>query len=624
MVGGAGLANTQRWSRVLDDSLPRLGLTAAMFAVGVVAGVAIASLTSAGRESAVPEEHGTATDCGGGIETLHIAADEAVVTIVEQLAERYTSELLAAGRQCIPIEVRPVTASAVVGRLTNGWRSSTHGPRPDVWIPKSTMWVELARAQLDNASVIPEDPTVLARSPTVMAMPRPMAEQLGWPEQRLTWEDLLQLADSDSGWAAADKPDWGAFRLDLTDPRYTTTGLQALLALDMAGARENTETATLLSLFRVQRALADIDASSTETLERYATADRPLEALSATPLEERELWRFNQAGTSSPWQSEQASDTPSDRPDLVAVYPEGGGDIAMESDYPYVLLNAPWVGRDVMEFAEEFGEYLLSDAGSAMFTDAGFRSRDNMPGEVLRADDSLRAMRDVSAQPPGALPEVGEFRKLRSSWVIVPRVSRTLFVVDVSGSMVQPVPGTGKTRLDATVAAARQSLQIIPRGSDVGLWEFSTGLAGGQGGGDYRELVPIGPLTEINDGRSRYDDLLDALDTLDAENDTALNDSLLAAYTALRADYIPGWRHVIVLLTDGRNDDADSISHDRLIMGLRRLHRSQEPIQVISIAYGDQPDIDKLSEISDTVGGRVITTPKLKNLENLFIAALGR
>ncbi len=603
-----------------------------MVAVGVVVGVAVGGVwqrsgTDDGADGASEAE------CAGGAETLHVAADEAVVTIVAELADRYIADLREQGRPCVRIDVRSVKSSAVAGRLTNGWSTGTHGPRPDVWIPKSTLWVELLRDQV-GSSIVSEDPTVLARSPTVMALPRPMAEQLGWPDARMSWGQFLQLADDDDGWAGQGAPEWGAFRLDLTDPRYTTTGLQALLALDAAqGARM--ERATTLSLFRVQRALAAIDASTSETLERYLATDEPLQALSALPIEERELWRFNATGSAAP--SESASEvraaamaSESDtgaggRPELVAMYPTGEDDIAMESDYPYVQLDTSWVSDSVYQFADEFGDYLRSDPGVALFTDAGFRTRDNEPGEVLRADDCLAALDDVAAQPPGEPPDVDQFRKLRSSWITVPRVSRTLFLLDVSGSMVEFVPGTGRTRLQATVDAAKRSIDIIPGGSEVGLWEFSTDLGGDDSPtGDHRELVPIGRLDAMEDGRTHKDRLLSALDEIDAEQDTALYDSLLAAYQQLRRTYTPGRRHLIVLLTDGRNDDDRSINRAGLLRRLQRLHRSQEPIQVVSIAYGEQADVDALSEISEVVGGRVIASPQATALDREFIQALRR
>ena len=608
-----------------------------MVAVGVVVGVAVGGVWQRSGGDSGAGSSSSEAECPGGAETLNVAADDAVVQIVGELADRYTADLRAQGRPCVRIDVRPVRSSAVAGRLVNGWSSDTHGPRPDVWVPKSTLWVELLRAEVDDPTIISEEPMVLARSPTVMALPKPMAEQLGWPDAQMSWGNFLELADDDDGWATHGAADWGAFRLDLTDPRYTTTGLQTLLALDAAQTEDDdVPRATPLSLFRVQRALAAIDASTSETLQRYLSSDEPLEALSALPIEERELWRFNATGTPEP--SESASEVRAaalasegntiagGRPELVAMYPTGEDDIAMESDYPYVQLDTTWVSDDVYQFADEFGDYLRSDAGVRLFTEAGFRTRDNEPGEVLRADDCLVALDDVAEQPPrGELPDVTAFRRLRASWVTVPRVSRTLFLLDVSGSMVELVPGTGRTRLQATVEAAKRSIDIIPNSSEVGLWEFSTGLGGDDGPtGDYRELVPIGRLNTLEDGTLHKDRLLAALDDIDPEQDTALYDSLLAAYQELRRGYTPGRRHLIVLLTDGRNDDARSITRDDLLRRLQRLHRSQEPIQVVSIAYGEQADVDALAEISEVVGGRVIASPQARKLDRQFIDALRR
>jgi Ca-activated chloride channel family protein len=607
----------------------------AVVTLSVAAGIAASLFVGNGRAtdaSSEPDRPDTVAQCRDA-EPLHVAADAAVVPIVQRLADRYVRELMADGRDCIDVQVQQVASAAVVGRLTNGWDPKTHGPRPEVWIPQSTVWVELLRAQLDDPEMLGSEPTVLARSPTVMAMPRPMAEAVGWPEERLSWTQLVELADSDDGWAALDHPEWGSFRLWLTDPRYTTLGLQALLALDVAQGGESVDaegtgrTATPLSLFRVQRLLTSIDADTPEQLERYATADEPLQSVSAFPLEEWQVWQFNE-GMAQPDTSESSaasgSGAPPDDRALAAVYPTGNDQIVMESDYPYVLLNAPWVDQDVLLYADEFGDYLLSDAARELFAQAGFRGPDGEPTDVLTTDGGAQTVGTVGAPVPGELPNVDDLAALRSSWVNVPRLSTTLFVVDVSGSMEELVRGTGKNRLEATIDAAQEVLQIIPPASNVGLWEFSTELRGGQNGGDYRELVSIGPLNEVANGTSRKQQLVEGVDALDPENDTALNDTLLAAYREVQSIYTPGRRHTILLLTDGRNDDEDSITHNELIRSLQRLRNPQEPIDVVSIAYGERPDLDLLAEISEEVGGQVIRSPELADLERLMVEALSR
>jgi Ca-activated chloride channel family protein len=605
----------------------------AVITLGVVAGFAASVFVGDGRArdaASEPARPDTLAQCDD-TDPLHVAADVAVVPIVQQLADRYSRELVADGRDCIDIRVREVASAAVVGRLTNTWDPNTHGPRPEVWIPQSTVWVELLRAQLDDPSIVGSEPTVLARSPTVMAMPRPMAEAVGWPEERLSWSQLVELADSDEGWAAQDHPEWGAFRLWLTDPRYTTLGLQALLALDAAQGGEGVDAggteqaATPLSLFRVQRLLTSIDASTPEQLERYAGADDPLQTASAFPMEEWQVWQFNE-GMAGSDRSASASDSgaPPDDRALAAVYPTGNDQIAMESDYPYVLLDAPWVKQNALQYADEFGDYLLSDDAREMFAQAGFRGQDNEPTDVLTTDAGAQTVGTVGAPLPGELPDVEDLAALRSSWVNVPRLSTTLLVVDVSGSMKEQVGDTGKNRLEATIDAAQEVLQIIPPASDVGLWEFSTELRDGQHGGDYRELVSIGPLNEETSDTTRKQQLIESVDALDPENDTALNDTVLAAYQAVQSIYTPGQQHTILLLTDGRNDDENSISHNELVRSLQRLRNSEEPIDVVSIAYGELPDLDLLAEISDEVGGQVIPSPDLADVDRLIVEALSR
>lgn len=560
---------------------------------------------------------------------MRVATDAAVVPIVERLALRYVRELAADGMACVDVQVTQVASSAVVGRLINGWDPNTHGPRPDVWIPESTVWVELLRVRLDDPSIVPSKPEVIARSPTVMAMPQPLAEAVGWPHDRLSWEQLAELAASDQAWAARDHPEWGSFRMWLTDPRYTTLGLHALLALagaqstsDDAQASSAGQAATPLSLFRVQRLLTSIDASTQEQLQRYATAEDPMQTVSAFPMEEWRLWQYNQGllrlNSGSADQAQATSDMPFDDRPLAAVYPIGNDQIALESDYPYVPLDAPWVQEDVRQYADEFGHYLLSEQAQSLFADSGFRGRDNDPPDVLETGAQTAA--SGSGLVPGGLPDVKDLAALQSSWVNVPRLSTTLFVVDVSGSMEEAVPGTDQTRLQATIGAATEALQIIPPASVVGLWEFSTKLRGGRNGGDYRELVPTGPLNES----SREDQLVAALDGLTPQNDTALNDTLLAAYQAMQSIYTPGQQHTILLLTDGRNDDEDSISHDQLIAELQQLRIPEEPIEVVSIAYGEQPDLDLLTQISEEVGGQVIPSPDLADLDRLMVEALSR
>ena len=64
-------------------------------------------------------------------------------------------------------------------------------------------------------------------TPLVIAMPKPMADALGYPETPIGWADIARLATSDEGWAAYGHPEWGAFKLGKTNPNFSTSGLSA-------------------------------------------------------------------------------------------------------------------------------------------------------------------------------------------------------------------------------------------------------------------------------------------------------------------------------------------------------------------------------------------------------------
>ena len=78
-------------------------------------------------------------------------------------------------------------------------------------------------------------------TPLVIAVPEPMADALGYPENPIGWADVLQLARSDTAWADLGHPEFGPFRLGKTNPNFSTSGLSALIAQTYAatGKTEN-------------------------------------------------------------------------------------------------------------------------------------------------------------------------------------------------------------------------------------------------------------------------------------------------------------------------------------------------------------------------------------------------
>ncbi len=76
----------------------------------------------------------------------------------------------------------------------------------------------------------PSDAKPFMVTPLVIAMPKPMADALGYPATPIGFGDLLALAQDPDGWASKGHPEWGAFKLGKTNPNFSTSGLSATIA----------------------------------------------------------------------------------------------------------------------------------------------------------------------------------------------------------------------------------------------------------------------------------------------------------------------------------------------------------------------------------------------------------
>ena len=590
-------------------------LLAALLA-STLAGVAFAAIF--GRDSSPAEAIGSCEPD----DVLYVTADPAIAPTLSSLADRFMAEVKAVDR-CVQIETRAMSARDAATALLGGWDTAANGQPPDVWVPDSWAWMEVLLSEGGDASMLPDESAVIARSPLIFAVPEPMANAMSTLTAR--WRDLLSLPDLERGWGEYEHPEWGQPRLAVADPLTSTSGLLTLLSLGVAQdeiwAGGPTGDAAIniendLGVLRFQRAVASVAPDARTQLRRYLDADDPLLEFSGLPLLEREMWLFNRGEMSLPEVTEEGSPTgPLVRMEeppaikLKAMYPTEG---AFGADYSFVVMNGDWVDAPSVQTADEFVDYLMMEECQARFEAAGFRRSDNSSNSVHRTENGLRRALGGDLQP---LPGAEVVSSVRRSWRNVNAPSKTLMIVDVSGSMNVEVAGGNQTRLDATITAAVHSLDVLPISSEVGLWEFSTGLPGGANDGDYRELVPLGPLDEQLENADRKTQIGDALTSLHPRNDTALNDTALAAYKSMQSSYEQDVRHTIVLMTDGRNDDPGSISNDAVIAELERMQDEERPVRIVVIAYREETDIAQMERVAAATDGKVLASPNAKDLE---------
>jgi Ca-activated chloride channel family protein len=568
--------------------------------------------------------------CREGNLPLQVVVSPDQAGVISQAAAEYERRRPAVGDRCVDVQVRGTDSVEAAAALSTGWNEAAQGPRPDVWVPASSTWalqVALRQQASRQDVVIPFDYPKVATTPMVMAMPRPMAEALGWPRAPLSLRKLLGAVTNTQGWGALGHPEWGPFRLGKTDPNLSTPGLEALIAAVFAATgqtselsvetlvkQEDTVRRLILGLERAPGQDADTPATFLANLQQADQAGQSLKFFSAVPLDEKLVWDYNRGNASGLEESGER-----DKPDvpLVAVYPEEG---TLEADHPWLVLRAPWVDGAKRDAAAGFLDYLRSEPIQTRFQEAGFRTSEGRPGPQLTEANGLLPDQPTRILAPPA-PKV--VAATLQSWNAARKRSNVLAVYDVSGSMKEEVPGTGgRTKIDIVKQAAGQALALFAPETNLGTWLFSTNLAGDK---DWVESVPIGPTNaKLPNGRTRREVLAGALNRLQAtDGDTGLYDTTLAAFHALQRSYAPQRINIVVLLTDGINDDpGGGISRGELLRRLKTEQQKDKPVRIITIAYGANADAASLKMISDATGGLAFVSRDPKDILRVFTDAI--
>jgi Ca-activated chloride channel family protein len=568
--------------------------------------------------------------CRGGSLPLQVVISPDQAGVVTQAAAEYERRRPAVDDRCVDVQVRGTDSAEAAAALSGGWDEATQGPAPDVWVPASSAWalqVALRQQATKQDVLIPLEYPKLATTPMVMAMPKPMAETLGWPRSTLGWKDLLGAVVNQEGWKAFGHPEWGAFKLGKTDANLSTPGLEALIAAVFAATGQTSELSVetlvkeedklrqlILGLERAPGQDADTPATFLANLQQADQAGQALNFVSAVPLDEKSVWDYNRGNASG---LEDGAERAKPDVPLVAIYPKEG---TLEADHPWVVLRAPWVNDAKRRAAAEFLDYLRSEPIQERFQAAGFRTSEGRPGPQLSQANGLLPDQPSRVLAPPA-PKV--VAAALESWNAARKRSNVLAVYDVSGSMKEEVPGTGgRTKMDIVKEAASQALALFAPETNLGTWVFSTNLVGNR---DWAESVPIGPTNaRLPDGKIRRQVLAEALARLQATNgDTGLYDTTLAAFRAVQRSYAPQRINIVVLLTDGINDDpSGGIDRAQLLRQLRAEQDKERPVRIITIAYGANADAASLKMIADATGGLAFVSRDPRDILHVFTDAI--
>ena len=280
------------------------------------------------------------------------------------------------------------------------------------------------------------------------------------------------------------------------------------------------------------------------------------------------------------------------------------------------------VGPDpaVQAAAADLARVLATDDVRNALQRAGFRAPDQSAGPTLAAADGVDSAHRESGPPPTAQAVDDAIRSVQ----VTNEASRMLAVMDISGSMLATVPGTnGADRISLAKDAAARGLGLYRADSDIGLWEFSTNLTPTS---DHRELIGISSLGPDGQGGTGAAKLAAALSGLQAipNGGTGLYDTTLDAVRAVRAGYDPNRVNAVLLLTDGMNDDNNSITLDQLLGTLTAEQDPSKPVPVIAIAFGPDSDVASLQQISKATGGATYLSQDPRQIGEIFLDAVGQ
>lgn len=507
------------------------------------------------------------TACSGGVTTVDAAVAPELAPAVSAAAGAFNGADHRARGKCVRVTVRAAGPAGVTALLSGQIPAGAGVRRPDVWVPDSSLWLRML-ARPPRAVGGP-----LARSPLIAAVPRSRAS--GTPG---TWKGLLDAAEPAERRSRA-------VRLTLADPSRTGAGIASLLI-----AREREGDASFAAFARSVRESTAPDVAG-EFGALAGTAARPAPVL-AVP--EQAVWEHNRKDPAAAVQ---------------AVYPQDG---TLSLDYPFTIIDDR-PGARLFERALRGGEAL------GRFRTAGFRD------PAGRAPGAFARTAGLAASPPAVLAEPGPalVRRTAQEWARLTLGSRMLSVIDVSGSMALPVPGSRLTRLQAIAQASQEGLALQPDDTDLGQWIFSTRLDGDR---DWRQTVPMGPLGGRIGSVTRRRRILSALAGLRPKPDgaTGLYDTVLDAVRYMRRTYRPEMVNTVLVFTDGRDEDPGGPTLDRTVAALRAGRDETRPVQIIVIGFGPDVDTAELRRLADATGGSVYTARAPQDILRIFGEATAR
>ncbi|WP_329255030.1 substrate-binding and VWA domain-containing protein [Actinoallomurus sp. NBC_01490] len=532
--------------------------------------------------------------CGSDAIKLNVAAAPEIAPAISQVTKSFDDARHSVNGKCVQATVK-ASDPAGMSTVLSGGGSVPGEADPDVWIPDSSLWVTMVRSTAKGASSVHLTPTSLAKTPIVVATSRTFANKIHGEGIRPTWDMLLKATDALAAGAVSknDMLPANSVHLQILDPNRNAGGIGAVvMTRELLQGDPNADPIFTQIVRNVQNSLSPTPQALFASFHRDLHGRAPV-----VIVPEQAVWKFNHGNPSTP---------------ATALYPSEG---LLSLDYPFTLAT----DDDDKVSAAGLLEQALGGADAKNAVRAlGFRTPDGHPGDGFTAQNGL------SPRVPRALPTpaAGDVTDVMQAWTKLSLRTRMLTLLDVSGSMAQPV-GNGLTRMQATAQIAQNGLAMLPDDTDLGLWTFSTNLNGAL---DYRSEVPIGPLSTRLGSGTRRQEILSALGRIRPKptGNTGLYDSVLASVRSMQKSYKPGYYHSVLVLTDGKNDDDNGISLTSLLGTLKKEADPDRPVEVVFIGFGPDVDMSAMQKIASETNGEAFHALKPQDVQRFLLETIAR
>jgi Ca-activated chloride channel family protein len=439
-------------------------------------------------------------------------------------------------------------------------------------VPDSSVWLDvLDRTYAERVATqdtvgsqarLTSEVTRWAVSPVVIAMSEKTAREMGWPDQRIGWADLLNRAQSDANfkWSHAATNSASGLLATLAE-FYAGTGITRGLTEDMARSQAVTD-----YVGAIEKTVRFYGEGEWAVIQRVLKEGDTF--LDAFVVQEQLVVYFNQQP---------------ERPEhLVAVYPAEG---TLWEDHPLALIESSSLTPLQRQTYQALREYLTSKPVQQRVLEAGYRPAD-LSIAIDGPDSPINAANGVDPAEPQTtlqIPAPGVVQVVRDVWWLTKRHTNVYLVVDTSGSM------EGE-KLSQTKDALLTFIEQIKGDTErVGLVTFASSVYG------------VDDLAELSTNRTQ---LLSKIGGLEANGDTALLDAVAEAYSRLQYLNDSERINAIVVMTDGQENNSYT-SLRQLVRQVQDGNRQGPPVVIFCIAYGSDADMDTLQQIADASGGQV-------------------